>query len=72
MSGIFGIITKGAEEPKSRVHLTKPPKIKPLPCVAEAWQLHLLGFVWKTIDDYIAKVNLIEKVLDFDQLGGPG
>ena len=50
---------------------TKPPKNKLLHCVAEAWQLHLLGFAWKTTDDYIAKANLIEKVLDFVQLGGP-
>ena len=35
-----------------------------------AWQFHPLGSVRKT-PDYTAKVNLIEKVLDFDQLGGP-
>ena len=46
-----------------------PQRPSPPPCMEGAWQLHPLGFVGKT-PDYTAKVNLIEKVLDFDQLGG--
>ena len=54
-----------------QVHLgTRAPKAKPPPCMAGAWQLHPLGFVGKT-PDYTAKMNLIEKVLDFVRLGGP-